>query len=126
MKNSAEDSAISNLEADAWNGTQHGMEGSGGQWGECSHRGSGVLLWGWASILVLQQGQTPSPVCWYMLLKACELLCLLDPVLSVSFHFSPFLSFSSWDGCTLIDTAVSSSDIGLYCIQCFLVPPLGS
>lgn len=49
MKNSAEDSAISNLEADAWNGTQHGMEGPGGQWDECSHRGSGVPLWGWAS-----------------------------------------------------------------------------
>lgn len=50
-----------------------------------------------------------------MFLKACKLLCLLDPALSVSFRFSPFLSFSPWEGCTLTDTAVSSSGIGPYC-----------
>lgn len=47
--------------------------------------------------------------------KACKLLCLLDPALSVSFHFSPFLSFSPWEGRTLTDMAVSSTGIGLYC-----------
>ena len=67
------------------------------------------------SVLVLQQSQTPSATRWCVFLKACKLLCLLHPALSVSFHFSPFLSFSPWDGCTLTDTAVSSSGVGPYC-----------
>lgn len=96
------------------------MHGTGASTVWRGRAGGGVsapaaVLQGWASVLVLQQSQTPSATHWYVFLKACKLLCLLDPALSVSFHFSPFLSFSPWDGCTLTDMAVSSSGIGPYC-----------
>lgn len=81
-----------------WEPARYG--GQGGWWGECFCWGWGVPLQAW-TLLVLLQGQTRSAVCWHMVLKACELLCLLDPALpalSVSSHFSPFLSFSPWEG----------------------------
>lgn len=99
-----EDSALSNLEAEAWNGSQHGTEGRVGYGTSTAAGAGGVPLQGW-TLLVLLQGQTPTAMRWHVVLKACELLCLLDPALSVSFRFSPFLSLSPWEGGTVLDRA---------------------
>lgn len=55
MKSSVEDSAMSNLEAEAWNGNQHGTEGMVGCGVSTPDGTGGVPLQGW-SLLVLLQG----------------------------------------------------------------------
>lgn len=76
--------------------------GWGGWWGEHSCWGRGFPLQVWT--LLVQGAYTA--MCWHVLLKAYELLCLLDPALSLSFRFSPFLFFSPWKEGTVMDTAL--------------------
>lgn len=101
------DSAISNPEADTW--SQHSTEGPGRWWGEQS---SATAVWmgmhcegcspaGLGQHFGAPAESSTSATHWCMFLKACELLCLIDPALSVSFPFFPFLFFSPWNGCTL-------------------------